>query len=527
MSSRFQNALKKLCHPENHALLLDIKRGIERETLRVSSNGKISMAPHPQALGASLSNSFITTDFSEALLEFVTPPLTSIDDSVNALENIHSFTHARLNDELLWSCSMPCQLPEEDDIPIAQYGSSNIATMKTVYRQGLSYRYSRSMQTIAGIHYNFSLPESFWLLKHDKVTTNSITAHYFDLIRNFQRYSWLLIYLFGASPAVEKSFVSLQNHSLEIFGEDQDTLHLPFATSLRMGDLGYQSNAQKNLNICYNQLDSYILSLRNAITQPHQKYVEIGTGTGRDRRQLNTSLLQIENEFYSSIRPKRVTKSGQTPLGALQDEGIEYIEVRCIDIDPYEPNGISNSQLHFLDAFLLFCALEDSPQCNDTESEQISNNIRKVVNEGRRPNIMLSNNGKEVTLSDWATTLLEKIGDVAAVLDEALDSNSHTNSTKKQIEKVKTPELTPSASMLRDLKESDIPFFNFALQKSQDHSAHFSEKSLSNDWQKRLDLEVEQSIQKQKNIEASDELGFEEYLRNYYKQYEQLLSTTT
>ena len=170
------------------------------------------------------------------------------------MTEIHQAVYRAIGDELLWAASMPCRLPADDAIPIGYYGTSNVGRTKSVYRMGLSHRYGRRMQTISGIHYNFSLPQP---LSNDA---------YFGLIRNFRRQSWLLLYLFGASPCVCSSFVAGREHQLKRWSGD--TLYLPYATSLRMGNLGYQSDAQSALCVSYNNLESYAASLHEAMTQP-------------------------------------------------------------------------------------------------------------------------------------------------------------------------------------------------------------------------------------------------------------------
>ncbi|MCJ8268303.1 MAG: glutamate--cysteine ligase, partial [Psychrosphaera sp.] len=270
---------------------------------------------------------------------------------------------------------MPCKLNGDKSIPIAQYGKSNIGQMKQVYRQGLAHRYGRTMQSIAGIHYNFSMPDDFWphyqeLLGAKGDVQAFKSQCYFDLIRNFRRHSWLLIYLFGASPALDNSFVGTnKSHKLDQLG--QQTLGLPYATSLRMSDLGYQSKAQENLDISYNNLHSYIQGVEQAMAQPYPDYEKIGIKVNGEYRQLNDNILQIENEYYSEIRPKRVTQPGKTPLSALKSNGVEYIEVRILDTNPYLPVGIDAQQIRFLDAFLLYCLLSDSPQLTSLENAEI------------------------------------------------------------------------------------------------------------------------------------------------------------
>ena len=354
-----QSKLSLLAGPEKSALFTGIVRGIEKESLRVDPTGHLAMTPHPSALGSALTHPSITTDYSEALLEFITAPSASIDEVLHELDEIHRYTYQHIGDELLWVSSMPCQLGDDSSIPVGKYGSSNVGKMKQVYRVGLGNRYGRLMQTIAGIHYNFSVPDELWQeLQRASGDTQSLqdfkTQGYFATIRNFRRYSWLLLYLLGAAPAVCKSFVRGRDHQLQPVGDDSHSLYTPYATSLRMGDLGYQSKAQSSLVVCYNDLDQYVRTLRSALEQPYPAYDEIGLKDERGNyKQLNTALLQIENEFYSSIRPKRTAEMGETPIHALQDRGVEYIEVRCIDLNPLVPNGI-NAETIFHETIIRF-----------------------------------------------------------------------------------------------------------------------------------------------------------------------------
>ncbi len=317
-------------------VLAGLQRGVEKESLRVRADGGLATTPHPPPLGSALTHPRITTDFSESQLELITGVHTSAEACVRELTEIHQVVYRAIGDELLWCASMPCGLPAENAIPLGRYGSSNIGRAKSVYRMGLSHRYGRRMQTICGIHYNFSLPNH---LSNDA---------YFGLIRNFRRNSWLLLYLFGASPAVCQSFVAGRAHELERLSKD--TLYLPYATSLRMGRLGYTSDAQSSLAVSYNSLESYGASLEDALTRPYPAYEAIGVRDGDDYRQLATSLLQMENEFYGTIRPKRVIRRGERPLHALRERGVEYVEVRLMDLDPFRPVGIVADTMRFLDA---------------------------------------------------------------------------------------------------------------------------------------------------------------------------------
>ncbi len=458
-------------------------------------------------------------------MEFITPVSTDIEGSLQCLQDVHSFVYSQLGEEQLWTASMPCVVHGDEHIPLAQYGSSNVAQMKTAYRRGLGNRYGRIMQTIAGIHYNFSLPQNLWqaLQQQDydkRPLQDYITDSYFELIRNFRRYSWLLVYLYGASPAVCNSFLRGRQHQLQSF--DHNSVYLPYATALRMGDLGYQSSAQENLKICYNSIDNYIETLRQAIINTHPDYEKIGTNVDGKYQQLSDALLQIENEFYSPIRPKRVTHSGETPLGALRQRGVEYIEVRCIDVNPYLPMGIDADQIRFIDCFLLYCLFERSPMCDDDERDHISHNLKAVVNNGRDPSLKLTTRNNEYSLQQWGNSLLDGIEKVAAQLDTAYGGTDYQRICKEQRAKITDSSLTPSAQILSDMRSQQHSFFSFAMQQSQQHGDYFRQQPLTAEQQQEFVAKAQQSLQQQAAIEAADNISFDEYLAQYYQQYTEL-----
>ncbi len=507
--------------PKQH-LLRQIMRGIEKESLRADPDGMLAQTDHPAAFGSALCHPSITTDFSEALLEFITPVSASIDETLDELDAIHRFANSELNDEIIWNASMPCRLGEgDDDIPVARFGSSNTATMKTRYRLGLGHRYGRKMQTIAGIHYNFSLPKSLWAELHaadgsELLLETYITNSYFGLIRNFRRYAWLLVYLFGAAPAVSRCFLNGRPHQLQACGDY--TLYGPHATSLRMGDLGYQSDAQKNLNICYNHLDFYVETLRRGITTSHPDYEKFPHD-----QQLSSGLLQIENEFYSPIRPKRVTESGEIPIGALRRAGVEYIEVRCLDVNPMLPLGINAEQIRFIDAFLLFCLYQDSPPCDDDNNAEISANLLEVVNRGREPGLQLNQNGQPRALQAWAEELIGGIGKIAAQLDTAHSSSDYRESCAQQLAKVHNSALTPSAQIVAELESGVESYYHYAMAQSQIHAKGFRDRGLRSAEAARFKRMQEQSLTAQAKLEA-EQAGenFEDYLARFYQQYQAL-----
>ena len=497
--------------------------GIEKESLRIDARGTLSQQPHPPAWGSALTHPSITTDYSEALVELITPVTGDVDELFGELDRIHRFVYSELGDELLWTESMPCILPaRDDDIPIAWYGTSNVGMLKHVYRRGLAVRYGKPMQCIAGIHYNFSLAPGLWqaLQRQDgdaRSAQDYQSERYVALIRNFRRYAWLLMYLFGASPALCASFLQGREHQLQPLGDKG--LYLPHATSLRMSDLGYNNDAQSGLSVCYNSLESYIASMRKAISLPYPRYAELGTHDADGQwQQLNTNLLQIENEFYSSIRPKRVTRSGEKPVQALAERGVEYVEVRCLDIDPFLPLGIEPATAYFLDSFLLFCALAESPAMSDEECRTSSENFDLTVMRGREPGLQLTRKGQPCELLAWGEHLLDNMAACAALLDQAHGTRAYSDSLARQRAKLQDPALTPSARVLAAIHEQGDSFFRFAMDQSENHRDHFRSRPLSDAEQQHFSELARQSLADQLALEQGDTLDFDTYVARYLAQ---------
>jgi glutamate--cysteine ligase len=484
------------------SVLTGLRRGIEKESLRVRPDGTLATTPHPARLGSALTHPCVTTDFSESQLELITGVHATSDACDTELTGIHQAVYRAIGDELLWCASMPCRLPADNAIPIGRYGTSNVGRAKSVYRMGLSHRYGRRMQAISGIHYNFSLPGQL------------SNEAYFALIRNFRRHSWLLLYLFGASPAVCASFVAGRAHELERLSED--TFYLPYATSLRMGRLGYQSDAQSSLAVSYNNLESYAASLQEALTKPYPAYEAIGIRDGDDYRQLATSLLQIENEFYGTIRPKRVIRPGERALHALRDRGVEYVEVRLMDVDPFCAVGISAGTMRFLDMFLLHCLLRDSPPDTPREFIAIVGNTRRVAARGREPGLRLVRASEEVTLAGWSSEILAECAPIAAALDAANGGNAHREALASAGAALNDPAATPSACVLEAMaRDHGNSFDRFALAQSLAHRDAILELPFPAEIAKRFARLAEASVTEQRQIEAADTLPFETYRQLY------------
>lgn len=505
-SARFTERLRSL----SPAVLAGLRRGIEKESLRVRPDGTLATTPHPAALGAALTHPHITTDFSESQLELITGVHTSVEGCLDELKRIHQFVYRHVDDEILWCASMPCDLPDENAIPIGRYGRSNIGRAKTVYRIGLAHRYGRRMQAISGLHYNFSLPEEALARLHG----GDPNAAYFALIRNFRRHAWLLLYLFGASPAVCASFVAGRAHELRELAPG--TFHLPYATSLRMGGLGYQSAAQNSLAVSYNDLASYTGSLHDALTKPYPPYEVIGIREGDDYRQLATSLLQIENEFYSAIRPKRVIFPGERPLHALRSRGVEYVEVRAMDLDPFRAVGIDAGTIRFLDVFLLHCLLTDSPPDTPQEIESLLRNNRQVAARGREPGLRVERSFQMVELAEWAGQLLAECGPIAAALDAAHGGDAHRKTLAALVAALEDPASLPSARVLAEMRTCyDGSFARFALAHSIRHRDALQAEPLAEEAAAHFARLAEESIAEQRAIEAADEVPFEAFRQRY------------
>jgi glutamate--cysteine ligase len=496
-------------------------KGVEKESLRVTPAGRISKTPHPRALGSALTHEHLTTDYSEALIELVTPAFPATWELTQYLCDLHQFVYRHLGEELLWAASMPCAIDGDESIPIAEYGSSNVGRMKTVYRRGLGLRYGRVMQAIAGVHFNYSFPEHFWpvlaeLFKKHESGQDFRSDAYFALLRNYRRHGWLILYLFGNSPAICPSF--LQGRKVDWLREFvPGSLFAPHATSLRMSDLGYRNKSQAGLSVSVNSLDQYVRDLTRAITTPHPDYVELGVKADGEYLQLNANLLQIENEYYSFIRPKRVTMSGERPTKALTRRGVQYVEMRSLDVSAFDPVGVNQNKLRFLEAFAAFCVLSTSVPIQTSEQAELDGNHGRVAREGRKPGLTLRRDGRDVSLRDWALEIVDSMRGVCELLDEGEPQRPYMTALDVQAAKVHDVSLTPSARSLLEMRTHEESFFNFALRMSRQHKDYFLELYSPNESrQDEFAAEAENSLREQERVERSDTLSFADYLARYF-----------
>lgn len=500
-------------------------RGVEKESLRVMPDGRLAMTPHPQALGSALAHPWITTDYSEALLEFVTPPQQSCWETLQFLCDIHQYVYPRLSDdELLWATSMPCAVRGDASVPVARYGSSNIGRMKHIYRLGLGYRYGRVMQTISGVHFNYSLPERFWTALHEVEGWRGDEREfrdrmYFGLLRNFRRFGWIVLYLFGASPALCKSFLGGRDPGLPEF--DDGTCYGPHATSLRMSDLGYRNTSQAGIQLSMNTLDEYIAGLEHAIRSPWPPYERIGVNPDGHWRQLSSNALQIENEYYGYIRPKQPIRPGERPTLALRRAGVAYMEVRALDVSPYDPAGVSQNEFRFLEAFLIFCMLHESPLIEEGELERLDDNHARVAIAGRRADLSLAISGIKQPLAAWGREICGQLAPICRLLDGDDPAASYSAALELQAAKIEDPALTPSARILAEMQQERESFFEFAMRMSQQHREYFASlPPMSSGRLAEFEAETTRSLDAQAELEATETISFESFLADYFAQQE-------
>jgi glutamate--cysteine ligase len=519
VDKKFERRLAGLVNCGERGVLRGGRKGVEKESLRVSPSGEISSSRHPAALGAPLTNEHITTDFSEALIELVTPPFHESWELLQYLCDIHQFVYRHLGDELLWSSSMPCEFAGDDSIPLAQFGASNVGRMKTVYRHGLGMRYGRTMQAISGVHFNYSFPGKLWDALQDIDESrlprqDYVSEQYFGVLRNYRRFGWLVLYLFGTSPAVSRGFFGGRDPELPSL--DADTVYEPYGTSLRMSDVGYRNKNQATVSVSVNSLSDYVRDLSKAIGTPYPPYQKLGVKVEGKYLQLNANILQIENEYYSFIRPKRVASSGERPTKALRRAGVEYVEVRALDVSAFDPVGVNQNKLRFLEAFLALCVLSGSEPIGLSEQEALDGNHLRVARRGREPGLMLNRDGRDVPMSTWAAELLDSMQGIAEMLDHGEPSRPYRTALEQQRAKIDDVSRTPSARMLTEMRQTGESFFQLAQRMSRMHKDYFLDLYPPNE--RRLGefaAAAQESHEEQARIKAADKWDFDTYLAHY------------
>jgi glutamate--cysteine ligase len=440
---------------------------------------------------------------------------------------------------------MPCFVDDAEKISLAQYGNSNIGKMKTAYRQGLKNRYGSMMQVISGIHFNFSFSQEFWQVQHklhgnhvEGISENAsgindsklflgtsdnlddfISDRYFSILRNYKRFCWLIPYLFGSSPAICSSFLQGKDLKLPFKKSPFGALYMEHATSLRMSDLGYTSSEQSDLKICYNNLQGYVDGVQQAIKLKSKDFSGLGIKVGGEYQQLNDNVLQIENELYAPIRPKRVAKSGEKPSVALGERGVEYIEVRALDVNPFSDTGISLEQVHFLDIFITFCAFIDNQDLDCSAQQVHEKNMDDVVMRGRDPSLLLTDadhhgNVELKSVQQWGNELFEKMQHVAVLLDKAYETCHYSEAINRELAKINDTSLTPSAQLIEVINKQSLSEYALNL------ASEYQKNAKIRDYQfydlAFFEASVPSSHQAQRDIEAADTLDFDDFLADYF-----------
>ncbi len=518
----FERRLAAVVNSGERGALQGGRKGIEKESLRVTPKGRVAQTTHPSALGSALASDNVTTDYSEALIELITPPFAESWELLQYLTDLHQFVYRQLGEELLWVTSMPCALDGDASIPIATYGSSNIGRMKHVYRVGLGLRYGRVMQAISGVHFNYSFPGKAWPVLEAALQARTagqpfIDDAYFALLRNYRRHGWLILYLFGASPALCNTFFKGRDVAPGLAELDRHTLYAPYATSLRMSDLGYRNKSQAEVTVSVNSLAEYARDLSRLVFTPSLEYQRLGVKVAGEWFQLSANVLQIENEYYSFIRPKRTARSGERPTRALQRAGVEYVEMRSLDVGVFDPVGVSQNEIRFLEAFAALCVLKDSPMIDRLHELELDANHVRVARQGREPGLELKEDGRRRPLADWARQLLDEMQGVCELLDEGDPQRPYSAALAVQQAKVTDADATPSARILAELRQNDEAFFHFALRMSAQHRDYFRDLYPPNE--QRLETfreEAARSIEAQAAIEAADRISFDEFVARWF-----------
>jgi glutamate--cysteine ligase len=391
--------------------------------------------------------------------------------------------------------------------------------MKTVYRHGLGVRYGRIMQAISGVHFNYSFSPKLWgvleAVNQSRLPAQDfISEQYFGVLRNYRRYGWLVLYLFGTSPAVSNSFFAGRENTLPAL--DGDTVYEPFGTSLRMSDIGYRNKNQSTLSVSVNSLAEYVRDLSRAIGTPYAPYQKLGVKVDGVYQQLNANILQIENEYYSFIRPKRIARSGERPTKALHRAGVEYVEVRALDVSAFDPVGVNQNKLRFLEAFLALCLLRESPPISGGEQAALDANHHLVARRGREPGLGLSREGRNFPMAEWARELLDSMQGLCEMLDHGEPARPYASALEQQRAKIDDVERTPSARLLAEMRQTGESFFQLALRMSNLHKDYFLGLYPPNE--SRLGefaAEARESLDAQRSIEAADNTDFDAYLAHY------------
>ena len=403
--------------------------GVEKENIRVDKHGMISQTPHPAIFGDKLNHSYITTDFSESQVEMITPPLPSIEQTLGFLETIHDIVSLELEDEYLWPQSIPPILPDEEQIPIANY--SKRGRKETEYREKLALKYGRKKQAISGIHFNISLDETLLKMFYQS-TSQAISPEefkdevYLKITRQLLRYRWLYVLIFGSSPIVDPTY-ELKCCDLPIYFNAKTR-----GLSLRNSCFGYGNLIA--LYPDYRSAKGYLQSI--------EQMVKNGT-------------LTATKELYSAVRPKFINNS----------DSISYVEARFPDINPLNKIGLTPEMLHFIHWLAIYGLLTEEKNDFTSEFQSIANaNQGKISLYGLHEDVeLITEEGLTINAWDEAGRVIGQMIDLFSKLE--IDNSDYFNSLQYVQEMVNHPE---RRIVHQILKETDVKgFIPFHLEKAR------------------------------------------------------------
>lgn len=434
------NVIKSL---EYKNKLLKGNFGVERETLRIDREGKLALTKHPKVFECKISHPYITTDFSESQIELITPTVNTVEETYSFLNLLYDITALEIKDELLWPQSMPCSIPEDDFIPVADYGDCGNGKGASDYRKKLLKKYGGKKQLISGIHYNFSFNEElikdlYKILGKEEDYREFRDNIYLKVVRNYLRYRWLLIYLLGGTTIMHESFgdkcvVNLDKVSKDGFSNDG-------AVSYRNSECGYKNHI--DLYPDYGSVKDYVTSIN---------------------RFIDDKLIDSHKELYTQIRLKAIDNTKF--LESLLNDGINYLEIRSIDINPFSKAGISLEDLNFINIFTIYLLIKEESSYETWQQE--AQNNQNIISMYGQMDVVLNKNGKTISKKDWALEILSEIrvmnNELCLGKEEVVDN---------MIEKVLNPKLTYAYKLSEMVKKEGFLEGHIKLAKEYREDAY-------------------------------------------------------
>ncbi|MFH0332607.1 bifunctional glutamate--cysteine ligase GshA/glutathione synthetase GshB [Clostridium perfringens] len=425
--------------------------GLEKENVRVTERGNLALTPHPKAFGDRENNPYIKTDFSESQLEMVTPICNTLEEVYSFICNLNKVVSLEImkNGEFLWPQSNPPILPREEEISIAKLSNRE----DELYRENLSYKYGKKKQVISGIHYNFSFKEEFIKLLYKELKVKKDFREFKDdiylrMARNFQKYHWLLIYLTGASPVFHESYIDEIKEEGEKLGED--SYYIKDDTSLRNSSYGYKN--KKDYYVSYNSIEEYASDIKNLV---------------KDKE------IQSIKEYYNPIRLKSL--GSEDMLESLLNKGIDYLEVRLLDLDPLSVQGVNKETLYLVHLFMIYTLLKENKEITYKDQEEFFKNHDMVSLKGRNEEAVIHENGIPVLLKDKGREILSEMDEIVEILFS--NNEKFKNVIKRALEKINNPHDTISEKLIKDIKEEG--YINFHMRLAKEYLNNFKNKEFN------------------------------------------------